>query len=229
MGPGISNQASSSARRQEPPRKRGRPTKAEAQAKAEAAAAAGASASNVAPTGEPAYIARPATTAPLPSPRAPTSATASPRFEQGPGQPPTSRVPISAIVTPMGQKTSSQSSSSSGKRRRARSMKSTQGEGPPPGASMGQHAPQQAYGYYESPYARIEQEDTPARMPPMRYREEGPSAAYASPSPRMQSHPSTVAHTHIHTQPLQGPQEHDYHGPQTEPDPRASEPVNRPP
>lgn len=225
MGSGISHQASSSARRQEPPRKRGRPTKAEAQAKAEAAAAAGANSSSHPASAESRHGPRPSTTAPLPSPRAPASATESPRFEQGPGIAPTSRVPISAIVTPMGQKTSSQSSSSSGKRRRARSTRSTHGEGPLEGPPISQQAPQQAH--YESPYAMVEPEGT-ARIPPIRYREEGASTAYASPSPHMSSQPSAHAYAHPYAQSQPRPPEHEYQGPPSEQDTRASEPSSRP-
>ncbi|KAK3614630.1 hypothetical protein LTR56_027130 [Elasticomyces elasticus] len=149
-GPSVSDPA--------PKRRRGRPPKAETQAK-EAAAAAAAAASR--------HQAGPAPLqAPLPlvaqqSVSTPVSATEEARSTQSA---PT-RMPISAVLTPVVPHTASSSSGSSGKRRRGRSLRN-EPEGSGSGGPSG-HA-------YESPYGRAMAplEDTPARAAVMRHREE---------------------------------------------------------
>ncbi|KAK5107658.1 hypothetical protein LTR62_000939 [Meristemomyces frigidus] len=145
----------------EPPtkRKRGRPTKKEAEekaAKAQGVAVGESGPSSLriatAPPGS-SNIATPVTTVGLPvdAPR--------------PALAPTTRMPISAMLTPTAPHTASSSSSSSGKRRRGRSTRSDP-EGRGEFGTGEQH--------YESPYARAPTslEDTPARAAVMRHREE---------------------------------------------------------
>jgi len=166
-------------------RKRGRPTKAEAQAKAAESSAAAAAGTLV--RRESAITPRVANPGPsaAPSPAlGPASAPAtiaSPSVEpqSKPSLPPTNRVPISAMITtPTTQKTSSRSGSSSGKRRRRKSMRSeqddpreAQSEPIPMGPAQPQHSQHHPYPYphYESPYGRIEPDETPARATGMRH------------------------------------------------------------
>ena len=187
-------------------RKRGRPTKAEAQAKAaesSAAAAAGTIARRESAATPRVAIPGPsAAPSPAPAPASAPATIASPSVEPQPkpALPPTSRVPISAMITtPTTQKTSSHSGSSSGKRRRRKSMRSDQDDNRDSRVELGQpqlqqqqsqqqhqhqqqpqqqqqqqHQPQQTYPYphYESPYSRIEPEDTPARSTGIRHYED---------------------------------------------------------
>ncbi|KAM0713644.1 hypothetical protein Q7P37_010606 [Cladosporium fusiforme] len=174
-------------------RKRGRPTKAEAQAKA-AESSAASSVAGASARRESAATPRAAVPGPsaAPSPALasasapPTSAT--PNVETKPSIPSTSRVPISAMITtPTTQQTSSHSGSSSGKRRRRKSMRSeldepretqydpvaqNQSQPQPQQQQQSQQQPQQQpfqYPHYESPYSRIELDDTPARSTGMRH------------------------------------------------------------
>lgn len=165
-------------------RKRGRPTKAEAQAKAAessaASSVAGASVRRESAT-TPRVAAPGPSAAPSPAlaPASAPPASASPSVETKPSLPSTSRVPISAMITtPTTQQTSSHSGSSSGKRRRRKSMRSEQGESREaqrePSTGQPQSQPQQQqqqpypYPHYESPYSRIEPDETPARSAGMR-------------------------------------------------------------
>lgn len=151
---GSSLQASTS----EPPtkRKRGRPTKAAAQAKA--AAEAEATARSDPGPAPPQLQSSPQITAP--------AAITGP-VEVKPAVPATSRMPISAVLTPNAPKTASSSSSSSGKRRRGRSTRSE-----PEGFGLAESSGSAQE--YESPYARAigAPEDTPARTAVLRHREE---------------------------------------------------------
>lgn len=155
-----------------PKRKRGRPTKAESLAKREAAAVAG-----------PGELATGPAHRPLPPPiQTPSSTTSSaptlvaPVEEpKPPSLPPTTRMPIAAMLTPTAREpkpASQSSSSSSGKRRRARSNKSEHENTTPVGRSRQR---------YESPYERMT-EDSPARTAVLRHRED--PAATTSSAPR---------------------------------------------
>ncbi|KAK0781558.1 hypothetical protein LTR91_016142 [Friedmanniomyces endolithicus] len=144
-----------------PKRRRGRPPKAETQAR-EAAAAASRSEPGPAPplAPHPQIPSRAVST--------PVSAAPAPAEEPQPAQLSSTRMPISAVLTPVAPHTASSSSSSSGKRRRGRSMR-IDPEGPP-GGSAGASGQ-----IYESPYGRAMGpllEDTPARAAVMRHREE---------------------------------------------------------
>ncbi|KAK0317159.1 hypothetical protein LTR82_011760 [Friedmanniomyces endolithicus] len=144
-----------------PKRRRGRPPKAETQAR-EAATAAGRSEAGPAPplAAHPQFPSRAVST--------PVSTAPPPAEEPQPAQQSSTRMPISAVLTPVAPHTASSSSSSSGKRRRGRSMR-IDPEGPP-GGSAGASGP-----LYESPYGRAMaplSEDTPARAAVMRHREE---------------------------------------------------------
>ena len=152
-------------------KKRGRPTKAEALAKAEAAAASGT------PFGEPGPVSmsRPASQN-TPQLQPLTMVAPAPRIEEPkPGLPPAlqpvTRMPIAAMLTPTAGEShsasQSQSGSSSGRRRRARSTKSE------PGGESPLRRGNNETGYdYESPYARPDAPDTPARAAVLRHREE---------------------------------------------------------
>ncbi|GAB7327019.1 hypothetical protein MBLNU13_g10960t1 [Cladosporium sp. NU13] len=176
-------------------RKRGRPTKAEAQAKAAESSAAAAAGTIVrresAITPRVAIPGPSAAPSPAPAPASAPATIASPSVEPQPkpALPPTSRVPISAMITtPTTQKTSSHSGSSSGKRRRRKSMRSDQddhGEGrmelSQPQLQLQQSQPQHQqqqqrqshpYPHYESPYSRIDPDDTPARSTGVRHYED---------------------------------------------------------
>ncbi|KAK0861713.1 hypothetical protein LTR87_016863 [Friedmanniomyces endolithicus] len=144
-----------------PKRRRGRPPKAETQAR-EAAAAASRSEAGPAPplAPHPQIPSRAVST--------PVSAAPAPAEEPQPPQQSSTRMPISAVLTPVAPHTASSSSSSSGKRRRGRSMR-IDPEGPP-GGSTGASGQ-----IYESPYGRAMGpllEDTPARAAVLRHREE---------------------------------------------------------
>ncbi|TKA24098.1 hypothetical protein B0A50_06838 [Salinomyces thailandicus] len=177
--PGASAQPSVT----EPPikRKRGRPTKAQTLAKAEAEAQARGSSMLAGPAlllqqqqqQQQQISPRMMTPAPAPGP-----ALESLPIEEQPktALPPTTRMPISAVLTPTAPKTASSSSSSSGKRRRGRSTRSEL-EGP----GVGGGGP----GYeYESPYGREDvPQDSPARTAVLRHREEQGSTAHTRQAP----------------------------------------------
>ncbi|KAK5120074.1 hypothetical protein LTR85_006555 [Meristemomyces frigidus] len=154
----------------EPPtkRKRGRPTKAQAQAKAAAESSVHSDPGPAPPT--PLHI----------SPHTALQAgSAGPGTaeETKPPLPPTTRMPISAVLTPTAPKTVSSSSSSSGKRRRGRSMRSES-----EGFGVGEMA--MTVQEYESPYGRAagSLQDSPARTAVLRHREEpGPPHQPAGP------------------------------------------------
>ncbi|GAB7364980.1 hypothetical protein MBLNU230_g5763t1 [Neophaeotheca triangularis] len=176
-----------------PKRKRGRPTKAEAQAKAEAAAATGEGQSG---QNQPHQLQR-----------SQSVVSVGPQSASGPGPGPTStplhvetrpspqhqhqpttRMPISAIMTPTTREpgTGSNSSSSSGKRRRGRSMRSDRGAlGSAPASMAGGGVPYERT--YESPYGGIigNPEDTPAQTAAQRHRDEQQphGTPYAPPPP----------------------------------------------
>jgi hypothetical protein len=201
-------------------RKRGRPTKAEAQAKAAESSAAAASGSlirresaitprvaNPGPSAAPSPALGPAS---APATIASPSVEPQPQPQPKPSLPPTNRVPISAMITtPTTQKTSSHSGSSSGKRRRRKSMRSehddareVQSEPIPMGPALQQRPQHQSYPYphYESPYSRIEPEETPARGPGMRHYDDPlpgvPIGARLPPTPMPGSHPSSYPGSH---------------------------------
>lgn len=176
-----------------PKRKRGRPTKAEAQAKLEAAAATGEGPS----------------TQQQPQQQRSQSVVSGPSSASGPGptsaplqietrppqqQQPTTRMPISAIMTPTTREpgTGSNSSSSSGKRRRGRSMRSDPGApGSAPASTTGGGG--MCERVYESPYGDIigNPEDTPAQTAAQRHRDEPHhhGLPYAPPPPPSFSEP----------------------------------------
>ncbi|KAK3706515.1 hypothetical protein LTR37_012725 [Vermiconidia calcicola] len=173
-----------------PKKKRGRPTKAEARAKAEA--------HGVSPEAGPAprqQVVGGAVSGPPPPPPAPSSDPGLERVEQSPpgelrpSAPAVSRMPISSMLTPTGQKSDSQSSSSSGKRRRGRSTRS-EPEGFPSTATSG--AAHSQYQEYESPYARLTAatQDSPARTAVMRHRDER-SLNVPPPQPSMTQTPAS--------------------------------------
>jgi hypothetical protein len=200
-------------------RKRGRPTKAEAQAKAESSAAASAGSlvrresaitprvANPGPSAAPSPALGPAS---APATIASPSVEPQPQPQPKPSLPPTNRVPISAMITtPTTQKTSSHSGSSSGKRRRRKSMRSeqddpreVQSEPIPMGPALQQRPQHQTYPYphYESPYSRIEPDETPARGPGMRHYDDPlpgiPIGARLPPTPLPGSHPSSYPGSH---------------------------------
>ncbi|KAK3672871.1 hypothetical protein LTR78_007224 [Recurvomyces mirabilis] len=156
-------------------RKRGRPTKKEAEEKAAKAQAAGGSEP---PGPAPLQI---ATASTMPGRLAtPTTSAILPSEMTRPIQAPTTRMPISAMLTPAPH-TASSSSSSSGKRRRGRSTRSD-----PEGRGGMGSAEQQ----YESPYARAtaDLQDTPARAAVMRHREDQQTPiTYPGPSGSIES------------------------------------------
>lgn len=151
-------------------KKRGRPTKAEALAKAEAAAASATPYSDPGPVS----MSRPVSQS-TPQPQPLSTVVPAPRIDEPksalpPTLPPVTRMPIAAMLTPTAGEShsagQSRSGSSSGRRRRARSTKSEPGgESPLRGGNES--------GYdYESPYARPDAPDTPARAAVLRHREE---------------------------------------------------------
>jgi hypothetical protein len=152
-GPYPTSVASTSSAPEPPPkRKRGRPTKASVQARA----------------------AEPGPAPPVAmSPQAIQPATAAPAVQEEPKQTfvPTTRMPISAVLTPTAPKTASSSGSSSGKRMRTRSTRS-EPEGYPMEVTAGGEPE------YESPYAR-----EPAAIDPS-----GPSPARAAVMRHQQPH-----------------------------------------
>lgn len=146
-------------------KKRGRPTKAEAQARAEAMSASSDPGSATRPQiGEP-PIARPP---PPPQPPVPLTIE-TPRTEEMRQAPAVARMSVSAMLTPTGQKSNSQSSSSSGKRRRGRSTRSEPEDLPRLEGSSSRQALE-----YESPYARMgaQVHDSPARTAVLRHRDD---------------------------------------------------------
>lgn len=188
-----------------PKKKRGRPTRlemqirAEAQAKAEAEAAAATTYPTNPAMATPQSAIEAATlqaarTAPTlyaqpgPPPDAPQQAAlmrgfsltqvqpAPPAVEETKPQPPTTRLPVSDMLTPSApprEPPGSHSGSSSGKRRRARSTNKPEPEEPTSaGASTSRST-------YESPYGITEgdPEDTPARTAVMRHRDDHASAS----------------------------------------------------
>ena len=163
-------------------KKRGRPTKEEAEAKKLAAAATGGAAS------ESSFGPR------LPIPQhLPTMApamVASPPIGPRASLPPAPRMPISTMITPTAQKTTSNSSSSSGKRRRGKSLRLERTDPVAPmgtGASASQYQPP----LYQSPYGTVHAEETPARPAAMRPRDEA-STASAPPSAASAQFPEAV-------------------------------------
>ncbi|TKA67288.1 hypothetical protein B0A55_09238 [Friedmanniomyces simplex] len=143
-----------------PKRRRGRPSKADMQAR-DAAGSAGSSEAGPAPP----LVQYPQV--PPQSVGTPVSVGPAPVEEPQPAQQSLTRMPISAVLTPVAPHTASSSSSSSGKRRRGRSMRND------PEGSVGESSgvPGQAY---ESPYGRAMGPlgDTPARAAVIRHREE---------------------------------------------------------
>lgn len=216
-------------------RKRGRPTKAEAQAKAAESTAAAAAGTLV--RRESAITPRVTnpgpSTAPSPAlgPASAPATIASPSVEPQPKLPlpPTNRVPISAMITtPTTQKTSSHSGSSSGKRRRRKSMRSEQDEARDsqsepipmgPAQQQQQHPQHQQYPYphYESPYSRIEPDDTPARATGIRHYEDPlpgiPIGARLPPTPLPGSHSGSHPGSHSSNHPSSHPGSHPGYGP----------------
>ncbi|KAK5736824.1 hypothetical protein LTR17_007149 [Elasticomyces elasticus] len=142
-----------------PKRRRGRPPKAETQARELAAVAASRSQAGPAPLQAPLPQATPQTVS-TPVSVGPTATEEARSTQNAP-----TRMPISAVLTPVVPHTASSSSGSSGKRRRGRSLRN-EPEGSVGGGASG-HA-------YESPYGRAMAplEDTPARAAVMRHREE---------------------------------------------------------
>ena len=146
-------------------KKRGRPSKADLQARSEGQPSSEAGPAPRPPPVEPASATLQARTASLPE----AGSIDQPSPEETRPLPPVSRMPISSILTPTVQQSTSQSSSSSGKRRRGRSTRSEPEDLPSAGTS-GARAGQE----YESPYARMagQVQDSPARAAVLRHREE---------------------------------------------------------
>lgn len=147
-------------------KKRGRPRKDDTQARSEMVAAPGEV--NIPPGPQPAGASMMVLQA-QPSPFTEPPLLEQPSAEELRPLPPVSRMPISSILTPTIQQSTSQSSSSSGKRKRGRSTRSEPEDYPAAGPSGAGQAQT-----YESPYSRltIETQDSPARAAVLRHREE---------------------------------------------------------
>ena len=165
-----------------PKKKRGRPTKAEAQARAEAQGGSGEPGLAPRPQMIETPVARPSIIQP-PEP----SSMEPPRSEDtrplpGPG------MSILSMLTPIAQKSTSQSSSSSGKRKRG---KSTLIE--PEDLAQTEEAGAAQTQQYESPYpARgVEAQDSPARTAVRRHRDEPGTIPGAQQSGAADSPPTT--------------------------------------